>query len=130
MARKLGVFGPRAEVLEAMNGSGNGSEPEGAKHEGSLSEQMLTSGSTDWTPEQTEQYIDWRLQNLDAEIAALSPLRLRPVKRPLTITYGTAELPALVENSRDFNTKRAAAHMAGPVHRCGSGESHEIWLRR
>jgi len=95
MARKLGVFGPRAEVLEAMNGSENGSGPDGAKHEGGLSEQVLTSGSTDWTPEQAEQYIDWRLQNLDAEIAALRSqlddlIALR--KRWLAVTGGRSKM--------------------------------------
>jgi len=36
-----------------------------------MPEQTLSVGSTDWTPEQAELYIDWRLQNLDAEISAL-----------------------------------------------------------
>ncbi len=34
-------------------------------------EQMIFTGSTDWTPEQAENYIDWRIQLVDAEIARL-----------------------------------------------------------
>ena len=91
MGRKLGVFGPRAEVLEAMNGSGH---EEGKAHP-QLAEQALSTGSTDWTPEQTEQYIDWRLQNLDAEIAALRGqldelIALR--KRWLAVTGGRSKM--------------------------------------
>jgi ketopantoate reductase len=91
MARKLGVFGPRAEVLEAMNGNGH----EESKAQASLAEQTLSTGSTDWTPEQTEQYIDWRLQNLDAEIASLRGqldelIAMR--KRWLAVTGGRSKM--------------------------------------
>jgi len=92
MGRKLGVFGPRAEVLEAMNG--NGHEENGKSHP-QLSEQSLSTGSTDWSPEQTEQYIDWRLQNLDGEIASLRGqldelIALR--KRWLAVTGGRSKM--------------------------------------
>jgi arylformamidase len=60
-------------------------------------------------------YLNDKLKLTDAEIAAHSPLRLTPVNKPLTVTYGTAELRALVENSRDFNAKRAAVHIAGDL---------------
>jgi hypothetical protein len=60
-------------------------------------------------------YLNEKLKLSDAEIAALSPIRLPPVKKPLTIAYGTAELRALIENSRDFHANRAAAHMAGDL---------------
>jgi arylformamidase len=45
----------------------------------------------------------------------LSPLRLPAVMKPLAITYGTAELPALVEDSRDVHAHRSAAHAPGPL---------------
>jgi arylformamidase len=60
-------------------------------------------------------YLNDKLKLTDAEIAALSPLRLTPADKPLAITYGTAELRALVESSRDFNAKRAAAHIGGDL---------------
>jgi arylformamidase len=57
-------------------------------------------------------YLNEKLRLKDSEIAALSPLRLAPVKKAMTIAYGTAELRALVENSRDYHAKRASAHIA------------------
>ncbi len=60
-------------------------------------------------------YLDEKLRLTDAEIAALSPLRLPAVPKPLAIAYGTAELPALVEDSRDLHAQRAAAHAPGPL---------------
>jgi arylformamidase len=58
-------------------------------------------------------YLNERLRLSDAEIATLSPLRLPVVQKPLAITYGTAELPPLVSDSRDLHEKRAAAHAPG-----------------
>ena len=58
-------------------------------------------------------YLNDKLQLTEPEIAKLSPLRLPMVKKPLAITYGTAELPPLVADSRDLNALRAAAHQPG-----------------
>ena len=60
-------------------------------------------------------YLNEALQLTDAEIAAVSPLRLPPVEKPLAIAYGTKELPALVADSRHLNAMRAAAHCPGPL---------------
>jgi arylformamidase len=60
-------------------------------------------------------YLDEKLRLTDDEVAALSPLRLPPVPKPLAIAYGTAELPALVDNSRAFHAHRAGAHAPGPL---------------
>jgi arylformamidase len=37
------------------------------------------------------------------------------VRKPLAITYGTAELPPLVADSRDLHAKRAAEHLPGAL---------------
>lgn len=55
------------------------------------------------------------LRLTDAELATLSPSRLPVVAKPLAIAYGTAELPALVRQSRHFHALRAAAHAPGPL---------------
>ena len=60
-------------------------------------------------------YLDEKLRLTDAEIAALSPLRLPPVPKPLAIAYGAAELPALVADSRDLHAHRSAAHAPGQL---------------
>jgi len=51
----------------------------------------------------------------DMEIAKLSPLRLPVVHKRLAITYGTAELPPLVRDSRDLHELRAASHAPGAL---------------
>jgi arylformamidase len=60
-------------------------------------------------------YLNEKLRLTDDEIAALSPLRLPGVAKPLAITYGTAELPPLVADSRNLHAKRAAAHLPGAL---------------
>jgi arylformamidase len=58
-------------------------------------------------------YLNEKLRLTDVEIAALSPLRLPVASKKLAITYGTAELPPLVSDSRELHAKRAAAHAPG-----------------
>jgi acetyl esterase/lipase len=60
-------------------------------------------------------YLNEKLQLSDSEIETLSPLRLPMVKKPLAITYGTAELPPLVADSRALHARRAAEHLPGPL---------------
>jgi acetyl esterase/lipase len=60
-------------------------------------------------------YLNERLKLTDEEIATLSPLRLPGVSKPLAITYGTAELPALVRNSREYHAHRAQSHQSGSL---------------
>jgi len=60
-------------------------------------------------------YLNGRLKLTDKEVAALSPLRLPGVGKPLAISYGTAELPALVRNSREYHAHRARSHAPGPL---------------
>ncbi len=45
----------------------------------------------------------------------MSPLRLQQVNKPMTIAYGTRELAALVDSSRDLHAKRAAEHIPGDL---------------
>ncbi len=60
-------------------------------------------------------YLNEKLRLTDAEAVALSPLRLPVSPKPLAIAYGTAELPALVADSRNLHAMRAAAHAPGPL---------------
>jgi arylformamidase len=58
-------------------------------------------------------YLNELLKLTDDEVAALSPIRLPSVGKQLAIAYGTAELPALVRNSRQFHAHRAGSHAPG-----------------
>jgi hypothetical protein len=51
----------------------------------------------------------------DDEIATLSPLRLPMANKPLAVAYGTAELPALVTDSRNYHARRSASHFPGAL---------------
>lgn len=59
--------------------------------------------------------LDAKCRITDEEIVSLSPLRLPAVPKPLAISYGTAELPALVADSRQLHAQRAAAHLQGAL---------------
>ena len=60
-------------------------------------------------------YLNVKLKLTDEEIVALSPLRLPVVQKPMTIAYGSAELQALVHDSRNLHAKRAAEHAPGAL---------------
>jgi arylformamidase len=75
---------------------------------------LAISGVYDLAPIR-DTYLNEALRISDAEIVTLSPLRLPPVVKPLAITYGTAELPALIWDSRNLHAQRAAAHAPGPL---------------
>jgi arylformamidase len=60
-------------------------------------------------------YLDEKLRLTDRAISTLSPLRLPAVAKPLAISYGTAELSALVADSRDLHAHRSAAQAPGPL---------------
>jgi acetyl esterase/lipase len=51
----------------------------------------------------------------DREIETLSPLRLEPVQKPLTLSFGSIELPALVHDSLQLHDKRTAAGAPGSI---------------
>ena len=60
-------------------------------------------------------YLNQAMRLTEEEVTRLSPLRLPPVNKPLAITYGTAELPPLVEDSRNLHALRSAAHLPGAL---------------
>jgi arylformamidase len=60
-------------------------------------------------------YLNEKLRLTDDEIATLSPLRLPVVQKPLAVAYGTNELPALVNDSRDLHARREAGGAPGPL---------------
>ncbi|MBL8569997.1 MAG: alpha/beta hydrolase [Phreatobacter sp.] len=60
-------------------------------------------------------YLDEKLKLTMTEIADLSPLRRPAVMKPLAITYGDEELPALVANSHAMHAARARQGAAGDL---------------
>ncbi|HEY1856382.1 alpha/beta hydrolase [Acidocella sp.] len=74
-----------------------------------VSAALLISGAYELGPIR-DTYLNEKLQLTEAEIVALSPLRLPVVQKPTVITYGTVELAALVDDSKKLHEKRLAAH--------------------
>jgi arylformamidase len=60
-------------------------------------------------------YLNEKLRLTEQEIVALSPMRLKPVAKPLAFAYGTAELPALISDSQQLHALRSAAHLPGTL---------------
>ncbi|GJD96348.1 alpha/beta hydrolase [Methylobacterium iners] len=75
---------------------------------------LAISGVYDLAPIR-ETYLNEKLGLTDAEIEMLSPLRRLVVRKPMTITYGSWELPALVHDSRNLHALRSAAHAPGAL---------------
>ncbi len=73
---------------------------------------LAISGVYDLAPLR-DTYLNDKLDLSDEEIEALSPLRLPVTNKPLTIAYGTRELPALIRDARNLHAKRSAAHAPG-----------------
>jgi pimeloyl-ACP methyl ester carboxylesterase len=60
-------------------------------------------------------YINERLLLSDEDIAALSPIRVPSMNKPLAIAYGTDELAALVRDSRQYHAHRSRSHHPGQL---------------
>lgn len=75
---------------------------------------LVISGVYDLAPIR-ETYLNEKLRLTDAEIETLSPLRLPVTAKPMTLAYGSRELPALIHDARNFHALRSAAHAPGAL---------------
>ena len=75
---------------------------------------LAISGIFDLAPLR-DTYINDKLQLADDEIDRCSPIRLPAVGKPLVVAFGTAELPALVSQSKDFHAYRADSGAPGDL---------------
>jgi hypothetical protein len=60
-----------------------------------VTEQLIFTGSTDWSPDQAEHYIDWRIQQIDTEISRLRQQLddlIASRKRWLAVTGGRSKM--------------------------------------
>src|SRR5256886_17664918 len=72
MGRKLEMMGRKVvDVLEKVDILQHDDLPLGTNQESS--ERLVFTGPADWSPDQAEQYIDWRIQLVDAHVAKLRP---------------------------------------------------------
>jgi len=75
---------------------------------------LAISGVYDLAPIR-ETYLNDKLGLADDAIETLSPLRLPVTAKPMTLTYGSRELPALVHDARNLHALRSAAHAPGAL---------------
>lgn len=108
--RRYGVFGPI--ILSGWSAGGHLAAL--ALGHPLVKAGLAISGVYDLAPIRDTALND-KLNLTDKEIAMYSPLRLPPIKKPLAIAYGTAELPALVSDSLDFHALRAGVGGSGSL---------------
>jgi acetyl esterase/lipase len=76
---------------------------------------LAISGVFELAPLRDSPHVNDKVKLSEAEIETLSPMRRPGVNKPLSLAYGTAELPAMVASSRDFHAYRARAHLPGDL---------------
>lgn len=75
---------------------------------------LAISGVYDLAPLR-DTYLDDALRLTDEEIERLSPLRLPVTDKPMTVAYGTRELPALIRDAHNLHALRSAGHAPGAL---------------
>ena len=93
MVRKVEMLAAKAGAVEGESAI----EREGLKlaQDMPLKEQVIFTGSTDWSPDQAERYIDWRIQCIDSDIARLRQQLddlISSRKRWLAVTGGRSKV--------------------------------------
>ncbi len=76
---------------------------------------LAISGIFDLAPLRDSPHVNDKVKLTEVEIETLSPMRLPGVNKPLSIAYGTGELPAMIASSRDFHAYRAQANLPGDL---------------
>ena len=70
MGRKLDLMGRKViDVLEKVDVLER--QDLQVRQDGASKDRLIFTGPADWTPDQAEQYIDWRIQLVDADVARL-----------------------------------------------------------
>lgn len=108
MARKVEMLAVKADAVEGEAALGR----EGLKlaEDMPLKEQVIFTGSSDWTPEQAEHYIDWRIQCVDSEIARLRTQLddlIASRKRWLAVTGGRSKVFGIANGNGHGATTQA-----------------------
>src|SRR5437899_195829 len=76
---------------------------------------LAISGVFDLAALRDSPHVNDKVKLTEVEIETLSPMRRPSVNKPLSIAYGTGELPAMIASSRDYHAYRAQAHLPGDL---------------
>ena len=73
------------------------------------------SGVFELAPLRDSPQVNDKVKFTEVEVETLSPMRRPSVNKPLSIAYGTGELPAMIASSRDYHAYRSQAHLPGDL---------------
>src|SRR6478672_112078 len=76
---------------------------------------LSISGVFELAPLRDSPHVNDKVKLTEVAIETLSPTRLPGVNKPLSIAFGTGELPAMIGSSRDFHAYRARSHLPGSL---------------
>ena len=76
---------------------------------------LAISGVFDLAALRDSPHVNDNLKFTEVEVETLSPMRLPVTNKPLSIAYGTRELPAMIASSRDYHAYRSKAHAPGDL---------------
>ena len=118
MGRKLEMMGRKVvDVLEKVDILQHDDLPLGTNQDSN--ERLVFTGPADWSPDQAEQYIDWRIQLVDAHVAKLRQQLddLTAMRRRwLAVTGG---------RSKVFGTGNGSGNGSGNGNGNGNGSGHD-----
>lgn len=76
---------------------------------------LAISGVFDLAALRDSPHVNDKVKLTEVEIETLSPMRRPVAAKPLSIAYGTGELPAMIASSRDYHAYRGQAHLPGDL---------------
>ncbi len=76
---------------------------------------LAISGVYDLGALRDSPHVNDKVKLTEVEIETLSPMRRPSADKPLSIAYGTRELPAMIASSREYHGYRAQAHLPGDL---------------
>jgi arylformamidase len=76
---------------------------------------LSISGVFELAPLRDSPQVNDKVKLTEVEVETLSPMRRPSVSKPLSIAYGTGELPAMIASSRDYHAYRSQAHLPGDL---------------
>ena len=68
---------------------------------------IVDLGSFELAPLRDSPQVTDKVKLTEVEVETLSPIRRPSVNKPLSIAYGTSELPAMIATSRDYHAYRS-----------------------
>lgn len=80
-----------------------------------ISAGLSISGVFDLAALRDSPHVNDKVKLTEIEVETLSAMRLQPPNKPLSIAYGTGELPAMIASSRDYHAYRSQLHLPGQL---------------